>query len=304
MTTTHTVDGDLSAAIGVPLTSRNAIVTWATNLGDQALVDLDADITYPPGPNRIAVSDTGHISVELIDTSATTTNVEPDTLQYWIEVQYWDAAGRKRKWDTGWFALTADTDLSDIVGTDLITPEFASAAMAQIQALIDSGAVGPAGPANTLAIGTVTTGAAGSSASATVTGSAPSQTLSLTIPRGNPGVDGAPGAPGATGPAGPVTVVANAQTDNYTLVLADAGKVIELTAATGKNVTVPTNATVAFDIGTLIEVTQMGAGQITLVPAGGVTLRYASSLITRAQYSSLTLRKRATNEWVVGGDAQ
>ncbi|MCC3246130.1 hypothetical protein LG047_12500 [Methylocystis sp. WRRC1] len=49
------------------------------------------------------------------------------------------------------------------------------------------GAAGAAGPVNTLTIGTVTTGAAGSSAAATITGAAPNQTLSLTIPRGDAG---------------------------------------------------------------------------------------------------------------------
>lgn len=50
-----------------------------------------------------------------------------------------------------------------------------------------TGSTGPAGPANTLTIGTVTTGAAGSAASAAVSGTAPNQTLDLTIPRGNTG---------------------------------------------------------------------------------------------------------------------
>lgn len=54
-----------------------------------------------------------------------------------------------------------------------------------------TGATGATGPANTLSIGTVTTGAAGSSASATITGTAPTQTLSLTIPRGDTGATGA-----------------------------------------------------------------------------------------------------------------
>jgi hypothetical protein len=54
-----------------------------------------------------------------------------------------------------------------------------------------TGATGPAGPANSLTVGTITTGAAGSSASATITGTAPNQTLSLTIPRGDKGQDGA-----------------------------------------------------------------------------------------------------------------
>ena len=56
-----------------------------------------------------------------------------------------------------------------------------------------AGQTGPAGPANTLSIGTVTTGAAGSAASATITGTPPSQTLSLTIPRGDVGATGATG---------------------------------------------------------------------------------------------------------------
>jgi hypothetical protein len=54
---------------------------------------------------------------------------------------------------------------------------------------------GPVGPANTLTMGTVTTGDAGTSATAAVTGTAPNQTLSLTIPRG------------ADGPAGPANVL-------------------------------------------------------------------------------------------------
>lgn len=49
------------------------------------------------------------------------------------------------------------------------------------------GGIGPSGPANNLSIGTVTTGAAGSSASASISGVAPVQTLSLVIPRGNTG---------------------------------------------------------------------------------------------------------------------
>ena len=61
----------------------------------------------------------------------------------------------------------------------------------------DTGDVGPKGdtgddstvpgPPNVLAVGTVTTGAAGTSAAATITGASPVQTLNLTIPRGNTG---------------------------------------------------------------------------------------------------------------------
>ena len=53
---------------------------------------------------------------------------------------------------------------------------------------VDAGlVVGPPGPANTLTIGTVTTGVAGSPAAANITGLSPNQTLALTIPKGDAG---------------------------------------------------------------------------------------------------------------------
>ena len=51
----------------------------------------------------------------------------------------------------------------------------------------EKGDTGATGPANTLSIGTVTTGEPGTAAAATITGEAPAQTLNLTIPRGDPG---------------------------------------------------------------------------------------------------------------------
>lgn len=88
----------------------------------------------------------------------------------------------------------------------------------------------------------------------------------------------------------------------YTLALTDAGAVVESTSASAVAVTVPLNATVAFPVGTVIEVLQYGAGQLTIAAASGVTLRNPSSLTTRAQYSSVALRMRAVDEWIVSGD--
>jgi hypothetical protein len=62
-----------------------------------------------------------------------------------------------------------------------------------------TGPAGPAGPPNALAIGTVTTGAPGSPAAASITGTAPSQTLNLTIPQGPQGIQGIQGVPGPAG---------------------------------------------------------------------------------------------------------
>ena len=99
------------------------------------------------------------------------------------------------------------------------------------------------------------------------------------------------------------TVPATTQSGTtYTLALVDAGTVVEFSNAAAVALTVPTNASVAFPVGSLIGVLQYGAGQVTISGAG-VTFRSAGAqLRTNVQYSSVWLRKRATDEWVVSGD--
>jgi hypothetical protein len=88
----------------------------------------------------------------------------------------------------------------------------------------------------------------------------------------------------------------------YTFVLTDAGKIVTLSDAAAIALTVPTNASVAFPIGTTITIIQIGAGQVTIGGAG-ITFRSAdSALKTRVQYSSATLIKTATDTWYVIGD--
>lgn len=95
---------------------------------------------------------------------------------------------------------------------------------------------------------------------------------------------------------------ANTQTANYVAVLGDAGKVIEMNVGSGNTFTVPPNSSVAFSVGTIIEVYQMGAGQTTITEGAGVTFRKPRGAKTGAQYATASLRKRATDEWVVSGD--
>ena len=89
----------------------------------------------------------------------------------------------------------------------------------------------------------------------------------------------------------------------YTLVLADAGTAVETTGASSVTITVPPNSAAAFPIGTIIELLQYGTGQLSVAAGAGVTIRSANGLLSaRAQYSTLSLRKRATDEWVLAGD--
>ncbi len=77
---------------------------------------------------------------------------------------------------------------------------------------------------------------------------------------------------------------------------------VESTAGSGITVTIPTNATTAYPVGTTIDFLQTGAGQITFAAASGVTLNGTPGLKTRTQWSSASLFKRATDTWVVLGD--
>jgi len=77
---------------------------------------------------------------------------------------------------------------------------------------------------------------------------------------------------------------------------------VECNKATGFTVTIPANSTTAFPVGTSIDILQVGAGQVTIAGAAGVTVNATPGLKLRAQWSSATLFKRATDTWVVMGD--
>ena len=97
-------------------------------------------------------------------------------------------------------------------------------------------------------------------------------------------------------------VSTNAQTASYTLVLADKNKIVEMGVGSANNLTVPLNSSVAFPIGSQINILQTGTGQTTIVATGGVTINATPGLKMRAQWSYATLVKRAENTWVLVGD--
>jgi hypothetical protein len=102
---------------------------------------------------------------------------------------------------------------------------------------------------------------------------------------------------------GAIPVITNAQTGTtYTLVAGDAGDIIEINNASSITLTIPTNASVPFPVGTQITILQTGAGQITVAGPSGGTLNSTPGTKLRAQWSSATLLKRATDTWVLMGD--
>lgn len=99
-------------------------------------------------------------------------------------------------------------------------------------------------------------------------------------------------------------IALNAQTGtSYTTVLGDDGKLITLDNASAITLTIPPNGTVAYGIGTQLNLMQLGAGQVTISPGAGVTIRSAGSkLKTNAQYAVATCVKIASDTWVAVGN--
>ena len=105
-----------------------------------------------------------------------------------------------------------------------------------------------------------------------------------------------------------IAVVLNAQTATYTVVLGDAYKLVTMSVAGANDFQIPTNANVAFPVGTVINVIQIGAGQTTIkaVTSGTTTISSTGATATtpklRAQYSAASCIKVATDTWYVVGD--
>ena len=73
--------------------------------------------------------------------------------------------------------------------------------------------------------------------------------------------------------------------------------------ATAIVLTIPTNANVAYPIGTIISTTMLGVGILTITADTGVVLNgvTAGSGACSDQWDGVSLYKRGTDEWVAQG---
>jgi hypothetical protein len=98
-----------------------------------------------------------------------------------------------------------------------------------------------------------------------------------------------------------------AQTNDYTAVIADTYQVLEImNKGTAIAYKIPTNASVAFPIGTVLNILNIGAGVCTIsaVTSGTTTILSAGAVAaapTLAQYRSAACIKTGTDTWYVVG---
>lgn len=88
------------------------------------------------------------------------------------------------------------------------------------------------------------------------------------------------------------------------LVATDAGGYVRVASAMAADITVPTNASVPFEIGTVIHLRQASIGQVTVVASVGVTINTAETLKLRKSGSAASLIKVGTDEWDLTGDLE
>jgi hypothetical protein len=123
-------------------------------------------------------------------------------------------------------------------------------------------------------------------------------------PTGPTGPTGTTGSTGSTGPAGGGIAAINAQTGTtYTLVAGDLNDLVTLNNAGAITLTVPPSVFAANDI---INIAQIGAGQVTFAQGAGVTINSTGATATapkiRALYSSASVICTAANTFLVVGD--
>jgi hypothetical protein len=106
-------------------------------------------------------------------------------------------------------------------------------------------------------------------------------------------------------------VVINSRTATYTVVLADnKNTLVTMNVATANDFLIPTNANVAFPIGSVINVVQTGVGKTTIeaVTPGTTTISSTGATSTapelREQFSAASCVKVATDSWIILGDIE
>lgn len=89
----------------------------------------------------------------------------------------------------------------------------------------------------------------------------------------------------------------------YTLQPVDCGAIIDATGTSTVTITIPSDTTVPFALGTLVHITQIGGGTAKIVAAAGVTLNgiVGGSVDLAGQWSGAVLTKRGANAWITQG---
>ena len=101
------------------------------------------------------------------------------------------------------------------------------------------------------------------------------------------------------------TLSLNPQTANYTVVSADAGKVLTMDSTSARTYTIQTDTSAPMPVGTEIAFIRLNTGSVTINPASGVTLNSIDNKrAIKGRYGSAVALKLAANNWVLIGSLE
>lgn len=181
---------------------------------------------------------------------------------------------------TGAFTLTAKT----VAGTGIVVPQDGS-----LHLYCDGTNILKANDGTGLGLGTISTQ---NSNAVTITGGA---------------ITGTTFDSGSIGLTTPVNANAygtvNVQTGTtYAPVLTDNGKTITMNNMSAQTITIPANASVAFPVGTSINLMSLGSGIVTIAITSDTLISKGSEVTLTGQYSVGNITKVATTTWLLSGD--
>ena len=289
------VSGEVSTAIANEVTGRNSAITVSQNASaSDATTKADAAKTYADGvlsthnsatTNVHGIADTSLLATKSYVDTADTTHANKTTSVHGIA-------------DTSLLATKSYADTAVSVKAAIASPAFTGVPTA------------PTAAAGTNTTQVATTAFVGTAVSNLVA-SAPAALDTLNELATALGNDAAFSTTVTNALALKATkaeldaaslVLFNARTTSYTLALSDSTNLVEMDSASANTVTIPSDSTVAFPVGSAVDVFQRGTGQTTLVAGSGVTLLYTPGLKLRDRYSAATCVKRSANTWIVTGD--
>jgi len=100
-----------------------------------------------------------------------------------------------------------------------------------------------------------------------------------------------------------IVTIRTLATASHVLELIDTGSILETSGASPVTVTIPAEASVPFEIGALINITQVGSGVATVQAAAGVSLNgvIGGTVALDGPWSGAALTKRGPESWVIQG---
>jgi len=106
------------------------------------------------------------------------------------------------------------------------------------------------------------------------------------------------------GPVVSLSSLVNSKTDNYTATLEDANKTLLLTTGASKTFTIPSNASVPFQVGTKLDFVNLSSNNLGIaITSNTMYLSGAGTTGTRtlAQYGVATAIKLTSTSWIISG---